>query len=373
MLACSPWSLLVLCGVLSCGSFGRDGQPYGGAPGGSATTGDDDVPDDPLDTDESSGALTHADDSAGDPDSDSTTGRPDGTSGDDPGGETSDGNGTGAGDTGGPPAPDCPAHCYCEPIDPDADVSDLESGYQSGNWAPTMLELLGRRWPAGRDLLVWAQAEDAYFGAFADTSSFTNLMDSVMTEVHEGTHGWDYAHATVNDFSYYLREDLTFTPPKIHAFDRGEIYGMVEGSSTDLYDGTYLTGTQGTYGFYELLDEGNCYINGMGGVAVVGEFIPWGMSGREGAVAFMYYLELYLRRARTMYPDLYAELEATPEYIELVRTQWLRMHFLLQYADEHPHMGIHDEEIRALMYEPENQDEIEMFIDHELAASNCLP
>ena len=61
------------------------------------------------------------------------------------------------------------------------------------------------------------------------------------------------------------------------------------------------------------------------------------------------------------------------EFVELLQTQWLRMHFLLQYADEHPHIGIHDDEIRPLMYAPENQAEIEMFIDHELAASNCLP
>jgi hypothetical protein len=344
--------------------------------GGAQDSDGDATGDDPLDDDDDSeSGLTHADDSAGgDDDGESTTGRPDtgpGSSAGDGGG--TDGNGTGSGDSGGPPAPDCPANCYCEPIDPAADVSELQSNYQSGSWADTLIGVLHRRWPAGEDLMMWAQAEDSYFGSFSDTSSFAGLMDSVMTEVHEGTHGWDYANAGVNDFSYYLREDLTFTPAKVHGFDRSEIYSMIEGSSTDLYQDTYLTGTQGTYGFYELLDEMNCYINGMGGIAVVGEFIPFGISGRDGAVAFMYYLELYLRRARTMYPDLYTQLKTDPEYVELVQTQWLRMHFLLQYADELPHIGIHDAEIRQLMYAPENQSEIEMFIDHELAPSNCLP
>ena len=43
------------------------------------------------------------------------------------------------------------------------------------------------------------------------------------------------------------------------------------------------------------------------------------MSGRDGAVAFLYYLELYLRRARTQYPDLYAQLKAEPQWVELVQ------------------------------------------------------
>ena len=275
----------------------------------------------------------------------------------------------GSGDDGGD-GEDCPDNCYCEPIFPDADISDIEMAFNGSNWAETYFDVLERRWPAGHDLL-WEEQDDPYFGVFSDTSSFSGLMDSVMTEVHEGTHGWDYGNATVDDFSYFLRGDLKFYPPKIHGFDRGEIYSMVEGSSTDLYKGTYLTGTQGTYGFYELLDEGNCYINGMGGVAVISEYVPWGFSGRDGAVAFMYYLELYLRRARTQYPSIYAQLQGESEFVELVQTQWLRMHFLLQYADLHDNAGIHDAEIRDLMYA--NQEEIEMFIDHDLEASNCLP
>jgi hypothetical protein len=47
------------------------------------------------------------------------------------------------------------------------------------------------------------------------------------------------------------------------------------------------------------------------------------------------------------------------------------MHFLLQFADLHDNAGIYDADIRDLMYA--NQEEIEMFIDHDLEASNCLP
>jgi hypothetical protein len=315
---------------------------------------------------------TLADDDHGERGDDSSSGGPPGEGPGEGPGSTGDGTAEGGGDDDGPPPPDCPENCYCEPIDPEANIDDIEQAFDGNNWADTYFGVLARRWPAGHDLLVEEQ-DDPYFGAFSDTSSFAGLMDSVMTEVHEGTHGWDYGNATVDDFSYFMRGDLKFYPPKVHGFNRSEIYGMIENGSTDLYAGTYLTGTQGTYGFYEVLDEGNAYINGMGGIAVVGEYIEWGISGRDGAVAFMYYLELYLRRARTEYPDLYADLQAEPEYVDLVRTQWLRMHFLLQYADMHPHIGIEDAAIRELMYAPANQAEIEMFIDHELDASNCLP
>lgn len=358
--------------VIGCAAERGDANaPWPGHVEG-GTSDDDDVDDDEGDSTSGGGqSPTLADDDHGDRGDEGSTEAP--PAGEGPGpGSTGDGTAEGGGDDDGPPPPDCPANCYCEPIDPDADISDLEQGFSGGNWADTYFGVLGRRWPAGRDLLVDEQ-DDPYFGAFSDTSSFAGLMDSVMTEVHEGTHGWDYGHATVSDFAYFLRGDLQFFPPKVHGFDRSEIYGMVESSATDLYKNTYLTGTQGTYGFNELLDEGNCYINGMGGIAVVGEYIPWGISGRDGAVAFMYYLELYLRRARTQYPDLYAQLKGEQDYVDLVRTQWLRMHFLLQYADMHPHIGIEDDAIRDLMYAPDNQAEIEMFIDHELDASNCLP
>lgn len=273
----------------------------------------------------------------------------------------------------GPPSAECPSHCYCERFDAAADVSDLEQSFDGDNWAEVMIGVLDRRYPAAADLLV-EMADDPYFGAFTDASSFGALMDSVMTEVHEGTHGWDYADALGQPyFGYWLRADLVYQPPKIEGFPRAEIHSMLVDDSTALYAQTYLTGEQGTYGFYELLDEMNAYINGMGAIAAVGEHIPWGVSGRDGAVAFLYYLELYLRRARTAYPELYAQLQGEPEYVELVQTQWLRTHFLLERADAYPELGIHDQEIRAHLYAPDNQAEIEMFIGRPLEASSCLP
>jgi hypothetical protein len=353
--------------VVACGEVEEGQGPWAGMENGESTGGDDSAEDD-LD-DEVTGQVTVAADGGGV--------HEDGTSGDDGvdadgGGEAHDDGGS-EGDGGGDGGADCPENCYCEPIDPEADVSDLEQNYNAGAWAQTMSDVLDRRWPAGAALVADLQSEP-YFGSFTDTSSFGGLMDGFMTEIHEGTHGWDYGHAGIDTFAYFLRGDLQFDVAKIHGFDRSEIYGLLTDDSTSLYSDLYLTGTQGTYGIYELLDEMNCYINGMAAIGVVGEYIPYGISGRDGAVAFLYYLELYLKRARTTYPDLYEELKSDPEYVDLVRTQWLRTHFLLIYAaDLHDHLGIADDAIEVSLYAPENQSEIEMFIDHAVDATNCLP
>ncbi|MEM7152480.1 MAG: hypothetical protein AAF799_06525 [Myxococcota bacterium] len=335
--------------------------PWGGLDGSGLDGAADDQDGGSVGEDPAGGSGTASTPGTGPAGSSGTAADDDGTAGD------------GADDGSGPPSGDCPANCYCEPFDATADIADLEASFASDNWAEVMIGVLARRYPAGADLLVEMQ-DDPWFGAFTDTSSFTGLMDSVMTEVHEGTHGWDYDHAFGQPyFGYWLRSDLIFEPTKIDGFPRAEIAPMLVDDSTSLYAGTYLTGTQGTYGFYELLDEMNSYINGMGGIAAVGEHIPWGISGRDGAVAFMYYLELYLRRARTTYPELYAQMQAESEYVDLIRTQWLRLHFLLEQADGHPHLGIHDAEIRAHMHEPSNMAEIEMFVGQPIDASNCLP
>jgi hypothetical protein len=361
--------VLALCGLVSCSDTPREVglPPWGGL-------GDDGLEDGDASDDAGTDGMSGTGGGEDGPGADDRPGgddRPSADEGSDDGPTTAEGGDEGGDD--GPPPSECPAECYCEPFDATADIADLEAAFNGANWAETMIGVLDRRYPAAADLLVEMQ-DDPWFGAFTDTSSFGGLMDSVMTEVHEGTHGWDYEHALGQSyFGYWLRADLQFEPPKIDGFPRSEIYGMLVDDSTSLYADTYLTGDQGTYGWYELLDEMNCYINGMGAIAAVGEQIPWGVSGRDGAVAFLYYLELYLRRARTHYPDLYAQLQGEAEYVELVQTQWLRTHFLLERADAFPELGIYDQEIRAHLHAPDNQAEIEMFIGRPVQASNCLP
>ena len=209
-------------------------------------------------------------------------------------------------------------------------------------------------------------------GNYADTFDFGPLCESMMTMMHEETHGYDYEHALGNDhFSYFIRCDLSIETPWIDGFPRSEILAQVQGSATDLYDGTYLTGTQGTYGWVEVLDEWNAYLNGMAAIGLVGDHVPaFGISGTDGALAFAYYAELYLKVARTQHPSTYAAIKDDPQFQALLRLQWNRMHFFLQLADKYPKLSIEADNIRELVYAPENQGELEKVLG-PLSADAC--
>lgn len=271
---------------------------------------------------------------------------------------------------GGPPTN---AECYTEPFDPTASISDIRAAYRSSNALGAIMDALERRYPAGHDLL-WSERNDPYTGSFIDRSSFGSVMESSMTEVHEATHGWDYSHSLFyQHFDYWLRDDLKHSLSfAVDGFPRSEIHGMIEDNSTSLYSGLYLTGEQGTRGFLELLDETNCYINGLGAIAAIADEVPYGISGRDGAVAFLYYVQLYLRRARTQYPQLYQTMQSNTALREHIKTQWLRTHFFLMFADLEPHVGIRDDEIRVNLYAPHNVAEIEMLIGRCVDDTNCL-
>lgn len=263
------------------------------------------------------------------------------------------------------------ATCWSEPLDPLAPVDDVESAFRSTDDVEAALEVLLRRFPAGHDLLVEMEG-DPYIDIFVEGGSFSAMMDSLMTVVHEETHGWDYEHAIYPErFGYFLTTDVQYAPEWRDGFPRSRILPYVEGNATSLYDGTYLTGTQGTYGFTELLDETNCYVNGLGGALAGWDAIPWTFSAKDGPLAFLYYVELYLEVALEDDPDFYTEIQADPEVTSLVLDLWLRTHFMLAFADQASNLGIEDQEIRELVYA--HQATLEDFLGVTLAADACLP
>lgn len=326
----------------------------------------------------SSGAMTsgHAGaGSAGQGGSGATTGSggPSGTgSGSGSGGSTtsaSSGAGGASGECAGGAPPADPT-CYWEPVCPDASLDDLAKSYSPAKWLSTTLEMTARRYP-GASCLLSMYPND--LGNYADTGSFGSLAESLMTMTHEETHGYDYEHALWGKhFAYWVRCDLALQTTFLDGFGRGEILSWVEGSATSLYDSTYLTGQQGTYGWVELLDEWNAYINGMAAIALVGDHVPaFGISGTDGALAFAYYVELYLAVARTTHPSVYAQIEGDASFRGLLRLQWNRMHFFLELAAPHENLSIHADEIAKLVYAPENLSELEDVLGIPLSPSPC--
>lgn len=270
---------------------------------------------------------------------------------------------------GSPPA----TRCYEEPVFPSADVSDLVSAYGGSDWKDDLISIVARRWPGGERLLE-EQRDDSYFDRFSDSSSWSGMMEELATLVHEETHLFNAYHAQREGRSHslYVRGDLIVYPPAMEGFARSEIHSMVTVRPSS-YASLYLTGEQGRRGFVALLDEASCYINEMAALAVLGDqYRGSGFSSRDGAVAFLYYIELYLRRAREAHPEFWEMARADETIREHVLTQWLRVHFFLPHSDRFSSLGIYDGDFRDAMHEPENVAELEMFLGVRLGDSPCV-
>jgi hypothetical protein len=283
------------------------------------------------------------------------------------------------GETTGVPEPtetDGDANCYSEPLDPDADISDIVNAYGGPGYQQAVIEAMRRRYPAGADLLE-AQQDDPYWSQFSDPNSWQGMVEWLDTLVHEQTHLFNAYHAidVGQSASIYMREDLIVYLPPEQGFPRSEILAELPAvMQQSIYAGTYLTGEQGQRGFGPLLDETSAYVNEVPGLAVFGEYYPgFGLSLRDGAAAMLVFVEFYLRRARTQHPDFYAWAQGQPAYVEAVQLLWQRAQFFYEeVGDHHPSLGISDAEYRAEAEREENLDELRMFTGAQLQVGPCV-
>ena len=275
----------------------------------------------------------------------------------------------------GPGNPDAGSHdesCYEEPIDPLADVSDIVGSYGGSGWQDQLIEAVGRRHPASAFLLN-AQRSDRYFSMFSDSSDWGGMVGWLDTLVHEETHLFNGSSSVGGDHAIFLREDrILYLPASLEGFPRSEIMPLVDVLPDGQYSSLYLRGSQGERGFIALIDEATCYINEMIALGLFGEYYPGaGVSSRDGSVAFLYYVQLYLRRARTAHPAFYATLRDDPAAVAVVAENWLRTHLYLEHSMRHGSLGIDDARYREAMYRPENLNEMAMFVGRRVGDSNC--
>jgi len=255
-------------------------------------------------------------------------------------------------DGGGPPGYSEPT---CEPL---ADVSDLEASYTSTAWRTTLETLADRRYPYASETI--RAVSDDYLLGWVDTRSFAELFGSFETAAHESNHLWDFSHSTGSLWHYRLRPDLEIDTQYLSDFPRSEILTIHPNPSADFYAPPYLM-MLGSEGFSNLLDEYVAYVHSLASRYCTREDLTGGFStsARDGVLAFMHYVELYLKLARTEHPDDYAEIVGDPAHIELILTNWDRAEFWLAITESHPELGINDEMYEAWAYDPANLMEIE--------------
>jgi hypothetical protein len=229
-----------------------------------------------------------------------------------------------------------------------------------------------RRYPAGEFVLT-AEQSDSQLPSFADPSSWPALMESLMTMVHEESHGWDFDHAQATTHPYVLTVTNQIAVPQITTWPRSDIVQYITDSSTEQYDQTYLTGEQGTYDAVFLFEELNAYCNGLAAITAVADQITQQISARDGVAAHLYYLELYLRAGRTAHASDYAAMKADPTWMKLLRYEWARGHFWDAQARSNPELNIASDPIWTHIQDPANLAEIQLFTGEAPDAVVCSP
>jgi hypothetical protein len=270
-------------------------------------------------------------------------------------------------DGGGPPV----APCYSEDFFPMVSLADLAAAFSPQSWKAQSLTTLDRRIPGGHALLD-AMKDDPQLPGFVDNSSWANLMMSLMTMCHEETHGYDYDHASSAAFYFYMTPSVSVQPPQLQTFARSEILTYITDASTRNYDQTYLQGEQGTYDLVALADELNAYTNGLSCIGAVADQIDSGISARDGVAASLYYLELYLKRARTAHAATWASLKQSPEWVRFVRYAWARGMFWRRSITA-SELQVAEAAIWAHVDDPANSSEIVMFGGSALSDIECHP
>ena len=147
----------------------------------------------------------------------------------------------------------------------------------------------------------------------------------------------------------------------------------IKDDSTSLYDGTYLEGSMGTYDFADMNDELNAYTNGLACITAVADRIHGGISARDGAIAHILYLQLYLKRARLAHAATSAAIKADANWQKFVRVSWARVHFWDREAKAFPNLQIGVDRIWAHVNEADNLAEIKQFTGDEPSVVACHP
>lgn len=251
---------------------------------------------------------------------------------------------------------------YSEPLCPElTDLSDLAAAYEN---SPVGLRAAARgiamrRYPLSVPFFD-VQTDQQLATWFRDRSAFSAVLNSFEVGVHEGQHIWDLTMISGAGWPYRVRDDLVIRTRRLQNFNRSEILSVHPGATQDSYARVYLQGQSGAQGFNTLLDEYLAYTHSLAARHCTRDALSQGtrVSARDGILAMMFYVGTYLRLARTLHPDDYAEILADPEHVRLILTVWARAEFLLATATD-PRLGLRDGMYREWAYAPDNVAEIQ--------------
>lgn len=287
----------------------------------------------------------------------------------------------------GPVHPNCIDGKYQEPLPkPNMDISGAKATYSSQKYLSFIGEVLGLRYPVGAYLVQGGLANSS-MGHCVDQflqskSSADAVIGSLSTLVHECGHFYDMGSGGFNGSAYILTDQTQFVCSGGQwsqfggkTFSRSLIRndqwqkqwppcGGLQGDC-DFYADVYLDGDPdngvfegGDQGFDSVLEETLQYVNSLAtGYAFYDHYQYW-VTERDGILTFLWYLERYLHLARTQYPAAWNFLTTDPCWQEAILSVWGRAWIFLSVTENLSKLGIHADEILALVLNKDLLNEI---------------
>lgn len=271
--------------------------------------------------------------------------------------------------------------------DPDASLAGVSF---TGDIAAFVDAALSRRYPFGLALVQGGRLSpvlddcSVFFGEPA--SSAADVYSSMDVIVHECGHLHD-DNLSFGDTSVYdLHADLRFECERGDTTSRGgDTFARSRISSDtfqdsrppcavggnpgcDGYAPIYLDGDPddavfegGDQGFNLLMEEAVQYVNSIITAWVFSDQKPQfvAVSARDGILTFLWYIERYLRMARTEFPGAYARIVGDDCWRELTLSVWTRAKRYLELTRDDTTLGIEDDILDQLVNERELLEEIE--------------
>lgn len=280
----------------------------------------------------------------------------------------------------------CVDETYAEALPPkDAPLTDLLADYSSAAASDFILEVLERRYPIGKHLVEGGleyEAHDCIEKFLRTKTTGKAVIGQLSTIVHECGHSFDVDQSSFSGATYVIRDDLRLECPGAsfagqdasfarslikadpYAGERPPCNGG--GSGCDIYADLYLDGDPenaqfevGDQGFDTVIEEAVQYVNSLATGYAFSDHYQGMVSERDGILTFLWYMERYLRLARTDHPDVHAFLLGNACWRDAILTVWGRAWLYLDATADDPSLGIHDDAIMKLVKTPELLDEIE--------------
>jgi len=207
-------------------------------------------------------------------------------------------------------------------IDLEASIDDIINNF--GNWYSSMGQIYERRYPTGKMIMDKTSQQD-FAEYMSNTGSFQGMAGSIGFGLHEVSHKLTRPSGSGPFFYQVSRsfdgEDVVTEVEDYDGFDssgitfpRKEIFEDLPQEAQDVsYTDTYISGFLGDAGFMPSLDELNAYTLHLYADWSTAPEYNGSRSSRDGLSAFLIYVETYLHRWRTVYPDDYQKMMETTD------------------------------------------------------------